>query len=79
MQKFFAHSVEGKPKSEWQPLDEHLQNVAELAKKTGDKFGGGLLTDFAFTKQRRSYEYEQQRTIRYVYKEIPDFQDAAAG
>jgi hypothetical protein len=27
--KYYAHSLEGKPPSEWQPLDEHLKNVAE--------------------------------------------------
>lgn len=41
MKEYYAHSVEGKPKSEWQPLDEHLLNVAELAKKFGDEFGSG--------------------------------------
>ena len=39
--EFFAHSVEGKPKSEWQGLEKHLLNVAELAKKFGDEFGSG--------------------------------------
>jgi len=41
MQKFYAHSVEGKPVEEWQGLEEHLLNVAELAKKFGDEFGSG--------------------------------------
>ena len=27
MQKFYAHSVEGKPESEWQGLEEHLRNA----------------------------------------------------
>jgi len=31
MTKKYAHSLEGKPPSEWQPL-EHLQNVAEMAR-----------------------------------------------
>jgi len=29
--EFYAHSLQGRPKSEWQPLEEHLRNVAELA------------------------------------------------
>lgn len=41
MHKFFAHSVEGKPVSEWQRLEEHLLNVADLAKKFADVFGSG--------------------------------------
>jgi len=39
MPEFYAHSVEGKPKSEWQGLEAHLSNVAELTKKFWDKFG----------------------------------------
>jgi hypothetical protein len=27
---YYAHSKEGKPPSEWQPLEEHLENMAEL-------------------------------------------------
>ena len=27
MKEFFAHSIEGKPKSEWQGLEEHLLNA----------------------------------------------------
>ena len=29
--QFYAHSTENPDKSDWQPLDEHLQRVAELA------------------------------------------------
>jgi len=39
--QFYAHSKEGKPPSEWQPLDQHLKNVAELARKFADDFGAG--------------------------------------
>ena len=28
--QYYAHSLEGKPPSEWQPLEEHLLNVTEL-------------------------------------------------
>ena len=51
--KCYAHSIENAPLSEWQSLSEHLQNVAELAKKNSEKidmsdFGEllGLLHDF---------------------------------
>jgi hypothetical protein len=30
--KFYAHTKPGKPQSEWQPLDEHLKNVAGMTK-----------------------------------------------
>ncbi len=41
IQKYFAHSMEGRPDSEWQPLDEHLLNVAELARIFAEEFGCG--------------------------------------
>ena len=31
MAEFYAHSLPGRPKVEWQKLEEHLRNVAELA------------------------------------------------
>ena len=40
-QKYYAHSLEGKPFSEWQPLEEHLNNVAERALLFADAFGAG--------------------------------------
>lgn len=39
--EFYAHSVEGKPKSEWQWLEKHLKGTAELAAKFADEFGCG--------------------------------------
>jgi hypothetical protein len=26
--KYYAHTLDGKPPSDWQPLEEHLKNVA---------------------------------------------------
>jgi len=40
MSKFFAHSLEGRPVEEWQPLEEHLLNVAKLAAKFAKPFSG---------------------------------------
>jgi len=39
--KYYAHSLEGRPPSEWQPLEEHLKNVADLAKHFAEDFGAG--------------------------------------
>ncbi len=36
---FYAHSVEGRPVSEWQLLDAHLLKVAELAQRFAEEFG----------------------------------------
>jgi len=50
--KFYAHSTESVDTSDWQPLDDHLNNVAELSEKFTSAFGadewgrcGGLLHD----------------------------------
>ena len=38
LKKYYAHSLEGKSPSEWQPLGEHLENVAKKAEKCAAKF-----------------------------------------
>ncbi len=37
---FYAHSLPGEPPKRWQPLEEHLKNVAEMAAKFAKPFGG---------------------------------------
>ena len=37
-QKYYAHSKDGCPPEEWQPLEDHLINVAETAEKYAAKF-----------------------------------------
>lgn len=39
MKNYYAHSLEGRPVEEWQPLEEHLQNVSERAEFLADCFG----------------------------------------
>ncbi len=39
IQKYYAHSVDGRPPDKWQPLDEHLLNVAGLARTFAEEFG----------------------------------------
>ena len=38
--KFYAHSLAGRPVEEWQPLEEHLRNVAQMAVNFARPFGG---------------------------------------
>ena len=45
--KAYAHSLPGRPKDEWQPLDEHLQAVAEKAKEFGLFFVGNIWIESA--------------------------------
>lgn len=36
--EFYAHSIEGRPQSEWQKLEDHLRNTAELAGEFAKSF-----------------------------------------
>jgi len=38
--KFYAHSKEGRSPEEWQPLEVHLRNVADMAAEFAKPFGG---------------------------------------
>lgn len=56
-QEFFAHSVEGKPVEEWHSLEEHLRNVAELAKKFGEAFNSysAFLLEYLYQYSKSSF------------------------
>ncbi len=41
-EEYYAHSVPGKLKEEWQPLQEHLENVAKLAAEFARPFNGDI-------------------------------------
>ncbi|MBU4263188.1 MAG: CRISPR-associated endonuclease Cas3'' [Proteobacteria bacterium] len=40
MTKYYAHSLEGELPEKWQPLEEHLGNVPEMAAEFARPFGG---------------------------------------
>ena len=63
-EKYYAHSVEGKPPSEWQPLDEHLKNVAEKARSFAEAFGAGDWGCLAGLKKRPFSGASAQRYYR---------------
>lgn len=37
---FHAHSLEGRPVEEWQPLEKHLEEVADISRRLAIPFGG---------------------------------------
>jgi CRISPR-associated endonuclease/helicase Cas3 len=39
--KCYAHSLPGEPPDKWQPLEEHLKNVAEMARQFAEDFNSG--------------------------------------
>jgi len=38
---FYAHSKEGRPQEEWQLLEDHLRNVADMARAFAELFDAG--------------------------------------
>jgi len=46
-EKYYAHTKPGRLVEEWQPLEEHLMNVAEMARTFGGDFGAGKWAYFA--------------------------------
>lgn len=39
--KYYAHSLPGEPPEEWQLLEDHLKNVADMARGFAEEFGAG--------------------------------------
>jgi len=39
--KYYAHNLEDKLPSDWQPLEGHLRNVAEIARGFAENSGAG--------------------------------------
>jgi len=63
--KYYAHSLDGKPPSDWQPLEEHLKNVAEMARLFADAFGAGDWGYLAGLKKRPFSGASGQRYYRW--------------
>jgi len=74
---FYAHSLPGRPESEWQPLQEHLGAVSILAGSAADKFGAGAAGAWAgLFHDLGKYTRAFQRRIR---DEGPKVDHATAG
>lgn len=66
-QKYYAHSLSGKPPSEWQPLEDHLKNVAEIARSFAEDFGAGdcaYLAGLWHDIGKYSDEFQQKLSIQ---------------
>jgi CRISPR-associated endonuclease/helicase Cas3 len=64
--KYYAHSLEGKPPEEWQPLGEHLKNVAGRARAFADAFGAsvwGYLAGIWHDLGKYSQEFQKYLTL----------------
>lgn len=63
MEKFFAHSLPERPISDWQPLKEHLRNVADLATAFAECFNArdwAFLTGLWHDLGKFSKEYQER-------------------
>jgi CRISPR-associated endonuclease/helicase Cas3 len=75
---FYAHSLSELPKETWQPLTEHLANVARLAGQRGAKFGCGDLAAIAGSlHDLGKYSQQFQRYIMGL-ADSPDHATAGA-
>jgi len=54
--KYYAHSKEGKPPEDWHRLEDHLKEVAKMARNFADEFSAGdwgYLAGFVDTLKRK--------------------------
>ena len=66
--KYYAHSLPGRPKEEWQPLEDHLRKVAEMARGFAEPFGGGDWAYLAGLWQYRGYIYLVNLKIYWILR-----------
>ena len=62
--QYYAHSLQGKPPSHWQPLIDHLKNTATLAGRFAAVFGA---SDWAKSQGSGTTLENTQLNIRGVY------------
>lgn len=79
----YAHSLPGRPKSEWQPLETHLENVARKAATFASAFGAeqwgfaaGLAHDLG--KFSEAFQRYLETAGDYHRAELEDSRDAPA-
>jgi len=76
--KYYAHSVKGKPPDKWQPLDEHLENVAKRATEFANPFGGQDWAWLAGLWQAESDEFGSGKDAFKIDKKKPGKKDETA-
>lgn len=78
--QYYAHTVEGKPPSEWQKLEDHLRRTAENAREFASQFGAG---DWAYLvglwHDLGKYSNEFQHYLGSVSSADPHIADSAPG
>jgi CRISPR-associated endonuclease Cas3-HD len=69
--EYYAHCREGKPPEDWHRLEDHLKEVAEMARTFGDDFGAG---DWAYLVGLRSDlgKYSKEFQVRLAAISDPD-------
>jgi len=63
--RMYAHTLPGRPESEWEPLEKHLAEVSELAAQFGGAFGAADLARAAgLWHDLGKYSLEFQQMLR---------------
>ncbi|MBN1415518.1 MAG: CRISPR-associated helicase Cas3' [Bacteroidales bacterium] len=77
---FYAHSSDGTPPSNWQPLEEHLKKVADLAECFAASFNAGLWAKIAGANHDIGKGTRQwQAYLRKVNNVVDEFTEHYAG
>lgn len=67
---YYAHSLPGKPPQDWEPLEDHLKAVAELAGEFAEKFGArewGKVAGFWHDLGKYRPEFQQRLTDSSIH------------
>jgi CRISPR-associated endonuclease/helicase Cas3 len=78
--KFYAHSLPGQPIEEWQPLEDHLDNVAKMAAEFAGFFGAeswGSIAGYHHDLGKRKNAW--QAYLRNANKMVDDFAQYYSG
>ncbi len=65
-EKLYAHTKPGCRIEEWQPLEEHLTNVAKMARRFAENFGAGKWAYYAGLEHdlgKSSHEFQQKLVV----------------
>lgn len=78
--KYYAHSLPGRPKEKWQPLEKHLENVANLTAKFAKVFNGDSWAKLAaMNHDIGKGTLQWQAYLRHVNNVIDEFAEYYIG
>jgi len=79
MPEYYAHSLPDKLQEDWQRLEEHLKNVAEMARDFAEDFGAGDWGYFAGLWHDLGKYSDNQQTSLHIVPKVDCKKKAEAG